>query len=186
MRARRPPVALRAALAALLVAGAGCPLPQPLTDIAGQGKTTLTTPPLIVTSSVTPADSVILVATGCTAPHFALDLQVEDLDVTEQVEARWFVDYAPPYDVGIQRTDLIPGPEDPTAVTRTIPTFDYQPDPAASLHVVEVVVSNGFAPSGNSGPLPNRSPADGYQTQIFRWVFQLVDPTNPAARCSYP
>jgi hypothetical protein len=37
-----------------------------------------------------------------------------------------------------------------------------------ALHVVELVVSNGF---DLDGPLPNRSPAPGFEIQLYRWVF---------------
>ncbi len=172
-------------LAALALAAAGCPLPQPLTDVpstAGRAATT----PLIVTDTVRPAQTVVQVGRSCADPRFALDLQVEDVDTTEQIEVRWFVDYDPPLHVAMERPpDVIPGPEDPSQVTRAVPTFVYQPDPAQPVHVVEVVVSNGFAPNTTDAvPLPNRMPADGYQTQLFRWVFELVD--DPAAPCSYP
>jgi hypothetical protein len=48
------------------------------------------------------------------------------------------------------------------------------------VHVVELVVSNGFAPEPTSRPY--RTPAQGYETQFFRWVFRYV----PGGACGYP
>ncbi len=51
-------------LLALAFALAGCPLPQPLTDVPRTGATT-TPPPRILTSSISPLDTVIPVTRGC-------------------------------------------------------------------------------------------------------------------------
>jgi hypothetical protein len=185
---RRPREGIVALAAATLLAAAGlaaCPLPQPLPEVSRVDGGTIT-PPRILVSSVRPPESVILVSTTCPAPpQFELQAAIEDLDTTEQVEARWFVDYDAPSNVGLIRApDLIPGTDDPSLTTRAVPSFLYSPDPTATVHVVEVVVSNGFAPNASVAvPLPNRMPAEGFETQLYRWVFRFVD---GAGRCGFP
>jgi hypothetical protein len=68
-------------------------------------------------------------------------------------------------------------PNDPTR--RMVPTWTFAPygypsygggSPTAdgALHIVELVVSNGFDPEG----VPtNRSPQPGFEIQLYRWVF---------------
>ncbi|HUL60397.1 MAG TPA: hypothetical protein VLU43_14030, partial [Anaeromyxobacteraceae bacterium] len=47
------------------------------------------------------------------------------------------------------------------------------------VHVVELVVSNAFDPAavpGNSA-LPYRTALPGFETQVYRWTFLLVNAT---------
>jgi hypothetical protein len=77
-----------------------------------------------------------------------------------------------------EQSSASPSPSD---IYRTLTAFvfaplDYGPI-AASPHVVELVASNGFYALGTPGlSLPNRTPLPGRETQVFRWVFQWVDP----------
>jgi hypothetical protein len=140
-------------------------------------------------SSALPAQTRIGVSRSCPGtPSFVLQAQVDDPDTVELVEARWFVDYDPTTNTGIQRIDTIPGTGDPALTVRPTPTsyvfFVPAPDAANTAHVVELVVSNGFAPAGTASlPLPNRTAADGFETQVFRWVFQHVD---TGGSCQFP
>jgi hypothetical protein len=178
---------------AVLLSGAGllagCPLPQPLAEISRVDGGSVA-PPRILVATVLPAQTRIAVSRACTAtPTFVLQAQVDDPDTVEQVEARWFVDY----DIATGAVGLaappqtLPGTGDPAVTVRPTPAvYAYAvpaPDAANAAHVVELVVSNGFAPAGVGVPLPNRTAADGFETQVFRWVFQHVD---AGGTCQFP
>jgi hypothetical protein len=187
------------AAAALLFVSA-CPLPQPLPDY----QTGTTTPPRIVMDGLIGRQTIVRVPAGCpTEPVYTLKDAAEgaagvflhDPNTAEQVVARWFVDYDADdllHQVP-QHSDQVPPPDsgaaDPTR--RSVPAFEYHaygyPDPIADaapsaagvLHVVELVVSAGFADPGDP---PNRAPASGFETQTFRWVFMTV-PQSATAIC---
>jgi hypothetical protein len=188
---------LAVAAAALLLSG--CPLPQPLPDY----KTGTTTPPRIVMDGLVGRQTIVRVPAGCAAePVYTLEdaaqgatgVFLHDPNTAEQVVARWFVDYDADdllHQVP-QRQDQVPPPDsnaaDPTS--RSVPAFEYHaygyPDPitgaaasdaAGILHVVELVVSAGFADNGDP---PNRAPASGFETQTFRWVFMTVPQSTVA------
>ncbi|WP_242396301.1 hypothetical protein [Anaeromyxobacter oryzisoli] len=175
-----------AALAALLLAG--CPLPQPLPDYP---KGTVT-PPRILADEVTvngdyaAGEPIVKVPVGCTgtAPSYVLAARLFDSNNLEQVEARWFVDYQ----ATTQRAPFVsypPASADQSVFTRDVTPFtfmayDQGTTPAAGeVHVVELVVSNGFATDG--GALPYRSPAQGFETAVYRWVFLYVDQSAAGA-----
>jgi hypothetical protein len=186
-----------ALLGAVLLAG--CPLPQTLPEYPAGGPIA---PPRIQSDAATPPDTVLEVAPDCAAsPVFVLASSLVDENTLEKVEARWFVDYLP----GNQAREaprvppeLIEGPQDGVNTVRTVTPWSFQPyafDPAGGeqafrdgggLHVVELVVSNGFAPEPASGqpslPRPWRTPLDQFETQVFRWVFHYV----PGGACGYP
>ncbi|MGC3998923.1 MAG: hypothetical protein QM767_16320 [Anaeromyxobacter sp.] len=181
------------ALAGLALLLAGCPIPQPLPDYGGG----TTTPPRIVADGATPNDTFVRIAAGCSGakPSVTLAASLVDPNTVETVTARWFVDYDPESSsrrVPLQQTEVPPpdsGATDP--LNRTITPFafvpyDYPPAvlPAASwdasgvIHVVELVVSNAFDasgdPPGSAAALPYRSPATGFETQVYRWTVVLV------------
>jgi hypothetical protein len=191
---------LLAAVAALLLVSA-CPLPQPLPDY----QTGTTTPPRIVMDGIIGPQAIVRVPAGCaTEPTYDLKDSAEgatgvflsDPNTTEQVVARWFVDYDASdllHQVP-QHQDQVPPPEsgasDPTR--RSAPAFTYHaygyPDPitgaasssaAGVLHVVELVVSAEF--DDTKEPI-NRAPAVGFETQTFRWVFMTV-PQSATVTC---
>lgn len=169
----------RCAVLMLVAALTGCPLPQPLTEVANTGQAN-TTPPRILTDSVVPSQTLIQVARGCSsAPGFSLLASIHDDNTLEQVDARWFVDYAPdPYNARPYHSDVLPAPADGTQVQRAIPPLSlvFPLADAAAVHVVELVVSNGFYVLDDpAAPLPNRSAQPGYETQVFRWTFEYVD-----------
>jgi hypothetical protein len=187
---RRATVGAIAAAAAL----AGCPLPQPLPSYPAG---TVTPPRILASSATSGSQSLLTVPAGCaTAPTYDLDATIFN-QTSETVEARWFVDYRP--DVAsryvVQNTIReVPADPDPLVQTRQVPTFTFRPygfPPAQELnagpsgsaagvvHVVELVVSNGFDTSPTA-PEPNRTPAttpDGnaqFEIQTYRWVFVNV------------
>lgn len=184
-------VAALAAAAAL----AGCPLPQPLPDYPAG---TVTPPRILVDSTTSGDQSIIPVPAGCaTAPVYDLDARIFYLE-SVTLEARWFVDYrADSPDRSTIRNTLRDVPPDPDLLVleRQVPTFRFQPygfpvptelgvadvrDAPGVVHVVELVVSNGFDPSPTA-PQPNRTPAgEGtarFEIQTYRWVFVNVPPS---------
>jgi hypothetical protein len=171
----RAALALAAAGAAALVAG-GCPLPQPLAEVA-RTDGGVVSPPRIVTESAAPADTVVLVTRSCASAVFSLGAQVEDLNTAEAVEARWFVDYRPDAAANplIQQ---VPAADDPTNPIRVVQPYAFDAllaGTTAPLHVVELLVSNGFQPISTTNPPQNRAALPGYETSIYRWVFEYVD-----------
>ena len=176
----------RGALALLLVAAlAGCPLPQPLPEYPTNGTIT---PPRIQSDTLTHVDTILLV----------------DENTFELVEARWFVEYDPARAATvtpIPPIQKIEGPADGVSIERHLDPFVFKPygfDPFGSeqafrdgggLHVVELVVSNNFAPEPAS-PRPWRTPlktaTQTFETQVYRWVFHYVPTGTAGARCSYP
>jgi hypothetical protein len=94
------------------------------------------------------------------------------------VQARWTITFGP---------KPIPAPSDGLTTVRPVTPWTFQPygfDPAGSeqafrdgggLHVVELVVSNGFAPQDDAAAAqPNRTTKANFQTQVFRWVFHYA------------
>ncbi len=182
-----------AALAAAVVL-AGCPLPQPLPDYPAG---TITPPRILAASTTSGVESIVPVPAGCTgtAPTYDLDARIFYQD-SVTVEARWFVDYradVPPRYAIHNPIREVPADPDTLVLERQVPRFTFQPygfpvppelgslagakDPGV-VHVVELVVSNGFDPSPTA-PQPNRSPAvtDGaarFEIQTYRWVFVNV------------
>lgn len=200
---------LAPALAGALLAGAvlsGCPLPQPLPDYP-EGQPV--TPPRIVvndgTRQVERPETVVRVPAGCAAgPAYDLAAHLRVANTSEVVIGRTFVNYDPANSSrvtpqgGDDRIDPpAPGAPDPTLRrTRTFTFRPYDFAPAAgtgagdarsagAVHVVDLVVSNFFDPSGDdlSAPLPFRTPcspaAPGcpdliFEVQLHRWVFVTV------------
>jgi hypothetical protein len=184
---------------------AGCPLPQVLPEYPSTGTIA---PPRILSDQVRPLDSTILVAPDCaTTPTFSLFVSLVDENTLETVEARWFVDYDPAQSTRVPYGGpvLIRGPEDGITTTRPVvpegspvgaPSFVFEPygfdDPAfrtgGGLHVVELVVSNGF--KGTSAeqlglPRPWRTPEAQFETQVQRWVFHYA-PAGAGGACGFP
>ena len=188
MTRRSVGLAAGAALAVALALGA-CPLPQPLPEVGKVDGGTTVTPPRILADSVTPADALLQVQRGCPGgAQLTFTATVRDDNTLEQVDARWFVDYAPvppgslPY-----RSDVLPAPEDSTQTDRALAPFvlalpESDPQP---VHVLELAVSNGFyALYDPAAPLPNLSAQPGFEVQLFRWFIEYVD--APGGRCQYP
>jgi hypothetical protein len=176
-RAVSATLALCAPLAAML---AGCPLPQPVPEIEGNISVT---PPRILTESVRPADGVVRVGTDCLPGAFVpFGGTIDDADLDEAVEARWFVDYATDAP-GVQQNDFPVAPPDGTDTRRALSDFRFFPARFAPVpHVIELVVSNGFFPIGldpAGSSQPNRTAQSGFETQVFRWVVLY----EPGGRC---
>ncbi|HUK66747.1 MAG TPA: hypothetical protein VLV17_07950 [Anaeromyxobacteraceae bacterium] len=168
---KRNPAKAAAALALTLAA---CPLPQPLNEFYDGGSVT---PPIILTDQVVPQGTLLLAGKNCPSNSgFALQAAVSSVDTTYPVEARWFIDYDPRSNWGIYQDDVIP-----LTPTETVGSdeFVFVPPPydgSTALHVVEVVVSNGFAAAGDqSVAQPNRTARSGFETQLYRFVFEYSD-----------
>jgi hypothetical protein len=180
-----------AAVAAAALALAGCPIPQPLPDYPPG---TITPPRIVVDDSfsqIASPEVVVQVAAGCPAGHhpsFPLDAQIRDAITDEPIEVRWFVNYdaatLPGRTWEQQEIIRTADPGDPTLrdiAPFTFPPYDFlamvpkdAPGSAVgSVHVVELVVSNRFY-TGDGERLPNRSPAPGFEVQVYRWVFLNV------------
>ncbi len=176
---RRPRLVAIAVLGIALAAAIACPLPQPLPGVTRIDGGTIT-PPRIQVASALPADTIVYYDPGaCSAPGvlgFALGASVVDQNTDEVVDVRWFVDYDK---AGVTATpwgeEQIPAPTDPEQFIRTVTSQRFNPvsnpfsGPGSPPHVVELVVTNG---GFTSDPLPSRSPATGYEVEIFRWVFE--------------
>jgi hypothetical protein len=182
-----------AVLAGALVL-AGCPIPQAVPDYpAGT-----ITPPRILTESLTIQEPIVFVPAGCSSvepgPGYDLGARLFDSDNIEQVQARWFVNYPDREDYFIQTTI----PADPDTFERTVPIFRFHPygfappgqvgpephNVAGTIRVVELLVSNRFWDPPQDAPIPFRSPAPNFETQLQRWTFLLVvagdgDPSCP-------
>lgn len=153
------------------------------------------TPPRIVAETARPRAALIKIPAGCaTAPAEILSADIVYGAVNEPLKARWFVNYDPSDQL---RRDPVESPVeiptvpqlDPNApdTTRSIRDWKFQPyvfgTAVGTVHVVELVVSNGFHPYPEQPPImpfPNRTPIDGFETQVYRWVFLLTnDPCPP-------
>jgi hypothetical protein len=174
------------AVVAVLAAGAaalgGCPIPQPLAEVSRVDGGSTTTA-IILPETASPSATVVLVSRDCVPdPLFALSATIEDTDTADVVEARWFVDYAPvrgPSSVPQFVEGAVQPSPDPRIPLRGLAPYAFSPyaygGTSAALHVVEVVVSNGFLPVQDPTQPLARAALPGFTTQTFRWVFQLVD-----------
>lgn len=177
-----------AALAALALVG--CPIPQPL---PGYPAGTVTPPRILAATASMPDQALIPVPANCPGD------QVFDLGATifyqdsVAVEARWFVDYkkdnAGRYAIqNLNNLTEVPPDPNKNVLTRQVPGFPFHPygyavpaelggstDPKAPgvVHVVELVVSNGFDTSPDVLE-PNRTPAPTFEIQTYRWTFVNV------------
>jgi hypothetical protein len=186
--------------AALAVAGAlllaGCPIPQPLPDYPPG----TITPPRILTESLTVQDPIVFVPAGCAStepgPAYALGATLFDSNNIEQVEARWFVNW--PDNAAFFLEDPVPPDTDPTVFTRAVQPFVFHPYAfppprtaptgrpymtPGTIRVVELLVSNAFFEPPNDAPVPFRSPAPNFETQLQRWTFLLETSAPDAPGC---
>jgi hypothetical protein len=178
------------ALSTAAVAGgmlAGCPIPQPLPGVGNIDAGV--TPPRILFDGVRPNATFIPYddAPGACdgGPRFEVRATVVDPNPDDVVEGRWFADYDP------DPIHLLSNPRETFTFVPVLPdqtshdaVFQFAPtDPALSAYSVqllELVVSNGFESTTPDGGLPNRTPRPGYETQVYRWVFQ---PLPGSAAC---
>ncbi len=172
---------LAVAVAGMTAVLAGCPFAQPVPGVSASPDGGTVTPPRIDTQSVLPAGTVLRYETNGTCPNggpaFSVSANVKDENTDDSVEARWFVDYQPldPRQKLPVVTPPYVSPAQEFGVTdRPIPPFVFEPTlpwSSESTHLVELVISNGFAPESPGNVLPYRSPLPGFETQVFRWVF---------------
>ena len=184
----RPARLPRAPLAALLLLAA-CPLPQSVPSVPPGS----VTPPRIVEDASRPsATSTTLVTAGTTVAFdpgcptvqsFTVAATVADENFGEAVEFRWFVDYDPldplRYAPRPGSGQLDPPTQEPFTL-RPVPGFSVTPIGFGNaMHVLELVVSNGFDQRSEPGqsqlPLPYRTPLSDaqnrYEVQSHKWVF---------------
>ncbi len=190
------PAALAAGLAAAL-ALSGCPLPQPVNSYPNAAAIP---PPRILMDGAQPAGTFVYVKADCASATatFTLSASIDDTNTAEAVGYRWFVDYAPsqPACNPLPYYGVVQPPANGSTV-RTIPPVDFDayayPHAAGDLHVVELVVSNGFVDPNDRNvpgwPCTWRTPQQNFETQFYRWLFAYVAPGDPnyaAALCAYP
>lgn len=199
---RRNALAALAVAPALAAALSGCPIPQPLPDYPAGA----VTPPRIVVDGIGNGQTVVRVPAGCpAAPTYDLGATLIDVDTIEVVQARWFVNYEPGDSsryTPLNEADIPGANANPPVTERTVPKFTFRPYDgfptientgagsgrnAGAMHVVELVVSNGFDPAANGFPatLPNRTPLPGFETQVYRWMFITV-PQSATVVCPVP
>jgi hypothetical protein len=191
----------RLAAAALAAAALlACPLPQPVNSYPNA---TAIPPPRILMdgqNGVAPAGTFVYVKADCPSPSavFTLSAYIDDTNTAEAVGYRWFVDYAPAQPA----CDALPQwgvvqPPTTAATVRAIPPLAFDAyayaHAAGDLHVVELVVSNGFVDPNDQAvpgwPCTWRMPQPNFETQFYRWLFTYVpqgDPNYGAALCGYP
>jgi hypothetical protein len=171
-------------LGGALMVWAGCPLPQPLPDVARIDGGAIA-PPRVIVETAQPPDPVVFVRPDC-APGaaFTLTALLEDTNTSEQVIARWYTDYRADV-LQFPLEQPVPAADDPTNPERQVQPFVFvlpPSDPAVPVHVVELIVSNGFFPL-SSDNVQNRLAQAGFETSLYRWVFQYVAATDARGRC---
>ncbi len=190
----------RAPLAALLLLAA-CPLPQTVPSVPPGS----VTPPRILEAvsrpsatspTLTTAGTTVAFDPAClTAQPFTVTVTVADENFSEAVDYRWFVDYSPidpnRYNYLPQSGQLDPPVQEPFTL-RPVPDLTlFRPASYgnATLHVLELVVSNGFDKSADQAalPLPYRTPLSAaqnrYEVQSHKWVFVPVNGCATAPTC---
>jgi hypothetical protein len=174
---------------ALLVAAGGCPLSQPLPEVARTPDGGTVSTPIILPATAAPPDAIIYLAKDCPGgAQLTLGASFEDIDTAEADEARWFKNYVPtPGLTGLLSDVLnVPSSADPSDPVRVVPPLLVQayPKGGAALQpvdVIDLVVSNNFLALQDLTPPPQRAAPPPYLTQSYRWVVQYVDQTDKRA-----
>jgi hypothetical protein len=174
---------------ALLVAAGGCPLSQPLPEVARTPDGVTVSTPIILADSATPPGAISYLAKDCPGgAQLTLSASIEDLDTDEAVEARWFKNYvSTPGLTGLLSDVLnVPSSADSSNPLRVVPPLiieAYPPGGAAPrpVDVVDLVVSNNFLALEDPTPPVQRAAPAPYLTQSYRWVIQYVDQTDKRA-----
>jgi len=177
----------RVALALGMLLLTGCPIPQAVPEVGVGPGGPLVPAPRIVPEKVIPASTFVDVSRGCpAAPQIAFHATISEFDAAANPEVRWFVDYDPVDNFGTAFSESIPFPTGSTDTYRPVTPLPFEArrwqDPAVTVQVVELVVSNGFV-GGLGGPRPNRTPQTNHETQVFRWVVRYV---STGGACSFP
>jgi hypothetical protein len=200
---------LAGALAALALAGCPLPQPLPDYPKGTVTPPRIVMDAIMVDGGKAAAQPIVFVPAGCgtpgtpgSKPTYTLAAGLVDANTLEQVEARWFLDYLGGHSVRgkPQQDDLVAPSQTTNDFTRSAPPYvfvpydhpapaelgTFTPDQNGSfsdpriVHVVELVVSNGFDPSGTpagaAADPPFRGPSPGFETQVYRWTFVNVDP----------
>jgi len=179
------------AAAAGLVVLCACPIPQAVPEVGLLPNGSLVPAPRIVPERVQPSSTFIDISRACpAAPRITFQATISEFDVSATPEARWFVDYDPVANSGVQAFDRPAAPPGASDTYRSVAPFTppalalrWQ-DPTVGVQVVELVVSNGFLPPGDArATLPNRTPQPTHETQVFRWVIRYL---TTGGVCSVP
>jgi len=184
---RRVSLALAAALAGALAAG--CPLPQPLAEVARTPDGGSVSTPILLPDTASPGGTVVYVTRDCAAgAQLTLSVQGEDFDTAESVEARWFVNYQES-NTGYRGSTIATPSSDPSNPGRTIQPFTFvayeagATMPLDAIDVVDLVISNNFLSLADPTQPFQRAAPPPYVTQSYRWVFQYLDATDQRSRC---
>jgi hypothetical protein len=182
-----------AALAVLLLL-AGCPLPQSVPSVPSGSipppriVADVSAPPATPSFALTTAGTTVPFDPGCaTGQIFQIAATIADENYSEAVDYRWFLDYdpntgvSPPGYVPLWFDQLLPPSGEPYT-RRQVPTQPFQPlFYGNTMHVLELVVSNGFdvcpPDPSHPQPLPCRTPQttpNRYEVQSYKWVFVPV------------
>jgi hypothetical protein len=188
----RPARLSRAPLAALLLL-AGCPLPQSVPSVPPGSipppriVADVSAPPTGPSSALTTAGTTVPFDPSCaTGQIFQIAATIADENYSEAVDYRWFVDYDP--STGVSPPGYVPLWFGQLAQTtgetrRQVPQQPFQPLLYGdAIHVLELVVSNGFdvcpPVPGLPQALPCRTPLSNaqnhYEVQSYKWVFVPV------------
>lgn len=156
-------------LAALLALG-GCLIDQPIEEDTG-GSEQRNHAPVIVLRS--PSTSVLYLQRAC-RPRFTLP-QIEDPDLDDDIEIKWFVNYEDgnfaPIDHWVLRAEDAEGPVRFVSNREVGVDLDFYD--AYSTIVVEAVVSDGFADP--SEPPRNRAIARGKGEAVASWTIVISE-----------
>ncbi|HEX7624714.1 MAG TPA: hypothetical protein VF400_14150, partial [Anaeromyxobacteraceae bacterium] len=137
---------------ALLVAAGGCPLSQPLPEVARTPDGGAVSTPIVLPDTAIPQGAVSYLAKDCPGgAGITFSASIEDLDTNEAVEARWFRNYVSTQGSTGLLSDVlnVPASADSSNPLRVVPPLTfvaYLPTHAASgpVDVVDLVVSNNF------------------------------------------
>lgn len=174
---------------ALLAAAGGCPLSQPLPEVARTPDGGTVSTPIILPDTATPPGATSYLAKDCPGgEQLTLSASIEDLDTEEAVEVRWFKNYVSTQGSTGLISDVlnVPASADSSNPLRVVPPLviqAYPPGGAAPLpvDVVDLVVSNNFLALEDPTPPAQRAAPAPYLTQSYRWVIQYVDQTDTRA-----
>lgn len=180
-RAAKRPGCRTAGLAALLLASVSmgsCLVPQAIQEYQAPPAPTHSPPVLQLQTAYPSAAVVCFDHTNLSSASFYITVSDGDALTNQQpLTVRWFLDYvaanAPASEVPLlPDTTLTPVIEQGTAYYKVVQFAGQLQFPAASIHALEVVVSDGFD-SGDVLPF-NRAAAQGYNVTSYKWVIDYA------------
>jgi hypothetical protein len=140
--------------------------------------------PLLPLDRTTSTDT----AVGC---HCSIKLtvnQIEEIDATVDLVARWFVDYDVnvPRSVAIVKQVPLAGTFDNTQTIRGPVVYEFQPDavgipsndPNGAVHMIDLVVGENVGFDDNATALPFRTMKADYEAAVYRFAVQVAVPAS--------